>query len=292
MNRKLIAFLAVFALVGSVAFAQSATKYFVAHQGGYVGVATVTVAKSGDVVSASLEEWQGPGGWAEYNSADGKSIVDGAVVRAPDPFANLTSTDPEIKGYIFYILNDPTGKGPAVWSQFAPGAKGFTRPTRQWERDFEGLMGNPIRAAAYVKAAKEDTLVNVKIEGTKVIVGKKASETVHYGAMDKADKKANYMPLTKDSIGYRYNNLVTLNFFKANPTANFAAASLKKVKITVLENKDIDVDAKAADYVAAEDNVYVVADAVTGATYSDFQHYSLELQTAYKMAIADAIVKF
>lgn len=297
MNRKLIALLAVFALAGSVAFAQTATKYFVAHQGGYVGAATVTVGKSGEVVSASLEEWQGPGGWAENNSADGKSIVDGAVVRVPDPFANLTNANPEIKGYIFYIWNQPldaAGKpvGPGVWSQFAPGANGFTRPARQWERDFEGLMGNPIRAAAYVKAAREDTLVNVKIEGAKVVVGKKASETVHYGAMNKADKNATYMPLTKDSIGYRYNNAATLDFFKVNPTADFAAATLKRVKVSLVEDKSIDANAKAAEYVAADDAVYVAADVVTGATYSDFQHYSLELQTAYKMAIADALVDF
>jgi hypothetical protein len=100
------------------------------------------------------------------------------------------------------------------------------------------------------------------------------------------------MPLTKDSIGYRYNNLATLDFFKANPSADFAAAKLQKVRIAVLENKAVDANAKAADYVAADDMVYVVADAVTGATYSDFQHYSLELQTAYKMAIADMIFQF
>jgi hypothetical protein len=60
----------------------------------------------------------------------------------------------------------------------------------------------------------------------------------------------------------------------------------------VVENKDIDATAKAADYKAADDMVYVVADAVTGATYSDFQHYSLELQAAYKMAIAEMIFAF
>jgi len=291
MNRKLIAFLAVFALIGTAAFAQTATKYFVAHQGGYVGAATVAVGKSGEVVSASIEEYQGPGGWAENNSADGKSIVDGAIVRAPDPFANLTSTDPEIKGYTFYVLNDPTGKGPAVWSQFTPGAKGFVRPARQWERDFEGLMSNPIRAAAYVKAAREDKLVNVKIDGLKVTIGKKASETVHYGDMNKANKNANYMSITKDSIGYRYNYQATLAFFKANPTADFAAAVLKKAKVQIVADKNVDV-ADASVYEAATDSVYTVADVVTGATYSDFQHYSLELQTAYKMAIADALVKF
>lgn len=297
MNRKLIAFLAVLVFAVAAVSAQTATKYFVAHQGGYVGAATVTVGKSGEVLAAAIEEWQGPGGWAENNSADGKSIVDGAVVRVPDPFANLANADPEIKGYMFYVLNqavDAAGKpiGPAVWSQFSPGAKGFARPSRQYERDFEGLMSNPIRAAAYVKAAREDSLVNVKIDGLKVTVGKKASETVHYGRMDKADKFATYMPLTKDSIGYRYNNQATLDFFKVFPTADFSAAVLKKVKLSLTADQSVDALAKAADYVAAEDSVYVVADVVTGATNSDFQHYSMELQTAYKMAIADAIVQF
>jgi hypothetical protein len=297
MNRKIFTVLTVFALLGSVAFAQTATKYFVAHQGGYVGAATVTVGKDGVVVSAGIEEWQGPGGWAENNSADGKSIVDGAVVRTPDPFANLTSADPEVKGYMFYILNqalDAAGKpvGPAVWSQFTPGAKGFTRPARQFERDFEGLMSNPIRAAAYVKAAREDKLVNVKIDGLKVLVGKKASETVHYGNMDKANKNANYMPLTADSIGYRYNAQAMLKFFKANPKANFAAATLVKAKVNVAEDKNVDAEAVAATYKAADDMVYAVADVVTGATYSDFQHYSLELQAAYKAAIAETLFAF
>ncbi|MEW6548988.1 MAG: hypothetical protein AB1407_05935 [Spirochaetota bacterium] len=291
MNRKLIAFLVVFAAVGSLAFAQTATKYFVAHQGGYVGAAIVTVGKSGEVVSASLEEWQGPGGWAEYNSPDGKALADGAVVRVPDPFANLANNDPEIKGYMFYVYNQAPG-GPGVWSQFTPGAKGFAKPSRQYERDFEGLMSNPIRAEAYVKAAREDKLVNVKIDGLKVIVGKKASETVHYGHMDKANKNSVYMPLNANSIGYRYNNLATLDFFKANPRADFAAAKLQKVRIAVVENKAVDAGAKAAEYVAADDMVYVVADAVTGATYSDFQHYALELQAAYKAAIADLIFQF
>jgi hypothetical protein len=38
-----------------------------------------------------------------------------------DPFVNLTSKDPEINGYMFYILNQVAG-GPGVWSQFTPTA--------------------------------------------------------------------------------------------------------------------------------------------------------------------------
>jgi len=287
--KRITVLVALLALTGA-AFAQTATKYFVAHQGGYVGEATVTVDKKGRVVEASIAEWQGPGGWVEFNSPDGKSLVDGAVVRVPDPLANTGSADPEIKGYMFYIYNVQNGLG--VWSQYTPGKDGFARPARQFERDFEGLMSNPIRARAYVEAAKADKLVEVTIDGLKVTVGKKASETVHYGNMNKADKNANYMPLSKDSIGYRYNYKALIDFFKAHPTADYSAFTMKKAKVTILEDKDVDANASASDYVAPEDLVYVVADAVTGATYSDFPHYALELQTAYKMALAEQKVKF
>jgi hypothetical protein len=288
---KRIAVVLIILLLASAAFAQTATKYFVAHQGGYVGEATVTVDKKGNVVSASIAEWQGPGGWAEFNSPDGKSVMDGTVVRVPDPFGNPANADPEIKGYTFYVYNLKED-GTYVWSQFSPGKDRFAKPSRQFERDFEGLMGNPIRAEAYVKAAKADTLVEVAIEGLKVTVGRKASETVHYGNMNKADKNANYMPITKDSIGYRYNYKAMIDFFKAHPTENFAAATMRKAKVAIKEDKNVDAAPNAADYVAADDLVYVVADAVTGATYSDFQHYSIELQTAYKMALAEQVAKF
>jgi hypothetical protein len=291
MNRKIFSILVVLALVGGLAFAQTATKYFVAHQGGYIGEATVSVDKAGKVSAASLSEWQGPGGWAAFNSPDGKKLVDGAVVRVPDPLANTAHPNPQIKGYMFYIYNEKAD-GTNIWSQYSPAKDGFVKPARQFERDFEGMMSNPIRAEAYAKAAKADTLVNVTIDGLKVSVGKKASETIHYGHMDKASKDANYMPLSADSIGYRYNYTAMLAFFKANPTANFAAAGMKKMKISLKENKAIDTSARIADYKAADDMVYTVADAVTGATYSDFQHYSLELQAAYKMALAEGVVKF
>ncbi len=291
MKRILVVSIALLACVVAVS-AQTATKYFVAHQGGYIGEATVTIDKAGKVTAASIAEWQGPGGWAEFNSPDGKSLVDGAVVRVPDPLANTTHPDPEIRGYMFYIYNlQPDGKT-YIWSQYSPGKDGFTKPSRQYERDFEGLMSNPIRAAAYAAACRADTLVNVKIEGLKVTVGKKASETVHYGHMDKANPASVYMPLSADSIGYRYNTKALLDFFKANPTANYTAFTLKKTKVTLKEDKKIDARASVATYTAPDDMVYAVADAVTGATYSDFPHYALELQAAYKMALAEQRVKF
>lgn len=285
---KKMLFVAAFATLAAFAFGQTATKYFVAHQGGYIGEATVTVDKDGKVVEAAIAEWQGPGGFAEFNSADGKSTADGYVVRVADPLSNATSADPEIKGYMFYIC-DVKDKV-ITWLQYNPGKDGFTRGAKT-ERDFEGMMGNPIRAKAYAEAARADAIVSVTIDGLKVTVGKKASETVHYGHMNKADSRANYMPVAAGSIGYRYNMKATLDFFKANPTADFAAATTKKTKVTLTADAMVD-PANVALYTAADDQVYAVADVVTGATFSDYPHYSLELQTAYKMALAEGKVTF
>jgi hypothetical protein len=288
---KKIALLTALLVLAGAAFAQTATKYFIAHQGGYIGEAVVSVSPSGNIQTASIAEWQGPVGWAENNSADGKSIVDGAVVRAPDPLANASNADPAIKGYMFYICSQPVAGGPTLWIQYSPGKDAFAKSTN-WTRDFEGLMSNPIRAEAYVKAAKADTLVNVKIEGLKVIVGKKASETVHYGHMDKANPAATYMPIAAATIGYRYNNKALIDFFMANPTADYSAAKTTKKKLTIVENKKIDAATNVAEYTAAEDTVFVVADVVSGATYSDFPHYAMELQTAYQKALAMAWMPF
>lgn len=285
--KKLFFAMALLAMA-TFAFGQTATKYFVAHQGGYIGVATVTVDKAGKVVEASIDEWQGPGGFAEFTAPDGKSTADGYVIRVSDPLANAANADPEIKGYMFYVYKVKDGAG--LWVQYTPGKDAFAASTN-YTRDFEGMMGNPIRAKAYAEAAQADTIVSVTTEGLKVIVGKKASETVHYGHMNKSDVRANYMPVAAASIGYRYNMKATIDFFKANPTANFAAAVTKKTKVSVNEDASVEA-ADLATYTAADDQVFAVADAVTGATFSDYPHYSLELQTAYKMALAESQVDF
>lgn len=260
-----------------------ATKYYVAHQGGYIGEAIVKIDAEGNVVDAHFHEWQGPGGWVEEING---ATPDGAVVRVPDPLANAGSADPEVKGYMFYIYNLQADGKTYIWSQATVTPTGFGRPSRQYERDFEGLMGNPIRAAAYAKAAREDKLVNVTMVDGKIVVGKPASQTVHYGHMDKANPASVYMPVAAGSIGFRYNYKATVEFFKANPAADYAAAVTKNMKVELKEDKAVDAAADVAKYTAATDNVYVVADAVTGATYSDFQHYALELQQAYYNALA------
>jgi len=54
---KKIALLTALVALAGVAFAQTATKYFVAHQGGYIGEASVTIDKAGKVTAASIAEW-------------------------------------------------------------------------------------------------------------------------------------------------------------------------------------------------------------------------------------------
>jgi hypothetical protein len=151
-------------------------------------------------------------------------------------------------------------------------------------------MSNPIRAEACVKAARAaraDTLVNVK-----VIVGKKASETIHCGHMDMGNKLATCMPLNATAIGYRCNQKALLDFFVANPTTNFASFTMVKAKVTLKADANIDAAAKVADYTAADDMVFACCDALTGATCSDCPHYALELLAACKMALAEGRVQF
>ena len=274
------------------AIAQTATasKFYVAHQGGYIGEATVTVGANNEVVSALFSEWQGPNGWAAYNNEDGTRLVDGAVVRVPDPLANLNNPNPQIRGYMFYIYH--VREGIASWLQYTPGQNGFTRPTRQFERDFEGLMSNPIRAKAYAEAARNDTLVNVTIDGLRVNVGAPASQTVRYGHMDKVNPNSTYMPISGHSIGFRFNAVALLDFFKANPTADYFNTRLVPQRITLTANPAIDATGNVATYTQETDNLFAVADAVSGATFSDFPHYAIELQEAYKAAVAARYVRF
>jgi hypothetical protein len=153
-------------------------------------------------------------------------------------------------------------------------------------------MGNPIRAAAYAEAARNDTLVNVTIEGNRVNVGKPASQTVHYGHMNKANPTSTYMSTSGNGIGYRFNNAALIEFFKANPTADYTATRMVETKITLAANPAVDANANIAGYTQETDRVFAVADAVSGATYSDFPHYALALQEAYKAAIAARYVQF
>ena len=110
--------------------------------------------------------------------------------------------------------------------------------------------------------------------------------------MDKSHPNSTYMPIAAGSIGYRNNNARLIEFFKANPTADFRNARTVEQRVTIAADRAIDATGDTAAYTAANDRVYAVADAVSGATYSDFIHYALELQEAYKAAVAQRYVRF
>ncbi len=287
--RKLLFIALILVLTGALVFAggrsennatATATKYYVAHQGAYIGEATVTINGNNEVVAATFAEYHGPDGWV-VNPGDG------AIVRVPDPLANTGHSDPAIRGYMFYIYNEVGENGEYLWSQYSPGANGFSRPSRHWQRDFDGMMSNPIRSAAYAQAVKDDTLVTVTIDGLNVTVGPRASETVRYGGqMDKAHPESNYMALRANSLGYRHNHARNVAFFAQNPMADFAAATQQRREdLELAADPSIDANTNVEVYEGAG-NEWMVADARTGATWSDFPHYTVEMQEAYKLAVA------
>ncbi len=287
--KKVLFVVMVLALTGTAVFAggrsenaatATATKYYVAHQGAYIGEATVTVNANHEVVAASFAEYLGLADWAV-------DAGDGAVVRVPDPLANRGHSDPAIRGYMFYIYNEVGENGEYMWAQYSPGANGFSRPSRHWQRDFEGMMSNPIRAKAYADAVKNDTLVSVTIDGLNVTVGPTASETVRYGGvMNKALPESTYMPIRSSSLGYRHNHARNVEFFRNNPMADYAAATQQRREdLELVADPSIDANTNVDVYEGAG-NEWMVADVRTGATWSDFPHYSIEMQEAYKLAVA------
>ena len=81
-------------------------------------------------------------------------LVDGAVVRVPDPFANAANAESRRSRATCSTSTTCSRRDLRLVAVHPRRKDGFARPARQFERDFEGLMGNPIRAAAYAKAAK------------------------------------------------------------------------------------------------------------------------------------------
>ena len=220
---------------------------------------------------------------------------------------NSAATNLEIKDFTFFYYN-VNSKG---WVEFSPpSALGvYAAPsaaTAAAAPNFDAKMSNPLYSQAYVVACNLDNatdLVNVTItDGTAsvapvVTVGAKASATVHYGHLNKANAASTYMAMNtydaaKDkysqSIGYRENVKALLNFFKSNPTANYLAAVQKNSVLPAFTTDYPTVTPVFSNnYASQTDSVWTVADAVTGATYADFPHYAMELQNAYLFATSE-----
>ena len=130
----------------------TATKYFVAHQGGYIGEATVTIDSNQKVDSRQPRRVAGPGRLGRVQLR--RREVAGRRrrrARSGSPRQHHATRTPQVKGYMFYIYNLKADKAVRLVAVHPRRKDAFARPTRQFERDFEGLMANPIRAAAYAR---------------------------------------------------------------------------------------------------------------------------------------------
>lgn len=287
----------------SANYAGTATKYFSAHGGGYVGEAVVTTNSDGNVTSAALNEWQGPSAWAAYNSGQ-TAFVGGEMIRFKMAGQNATSTDPAVKDYAFFYYNINSG----LWIEQSFTGTTWTVPGpatgAATKNNFDYQIGNRLEyAAAYVAACKaqydDDTTNNtdlVTVTVTKVgnnpsvTVGSDAKTSLHtgYGHLNKAAPTSTYMPITGGSIGYRFNNHALVTFFKTHPKADYNSATLQlNVPVTLTADSSIDANTNTATYTQSNDSVWAVADVTTGATYSDFKQYALALQDAYLYAIGE-----
>jgi len=312
----------------AASYAGSSTYYFPVHQSGVVAEAYVATDKNGSVTDAYLNEWMGPSTWAAGNAA----LVGGEIIRIKMAGMNTATVVAGQPGYVFFYYNFiskgwvelslPTATTSA-WAAPTP-AKAATTPT------FDLRMANQLYSKAYadacnavVASASSTDLILVSIPDAAIgvvpvctQVGTSNAATLVANTATKALMKnltaSQYFPMNDQSdpsttpatvsrtIGYRENYKAMLKFFKANPTADYAAAkAVAGVALGPFTNDNystalVQNAAKtatdipgASNYAAGTDTVWEVADVVSGATYSDFPAYTMGLQTAYLMAIGD-----
>jgi len=296
--------------------------YFVAHGGGYVGEARVTTNSAGKVTDAVLNEWQGPSGWATFtamkngSSTSNDTFTAGQMVR----FKMAGKAD----GYCYFYYNS----GNQDWIEVVVPATGsFSAPnstTLVTSGQFDKLMAKPLYGEAYAVACRavdegtDSTAVqNVTVAADLTKTGISTAIS-HYGMLNKNNSAATYMSPSASSIGYRLNAKALQEFFKAHPDADYRTATTitvskavegtttyypafakdSKSKTKLRELLDSASVAVPSAYTAASDALWKVSgigketyDGVSGATYSDFPSYALELQQAYLQAKAGGSIK-
>ena len=282
----------------SADYSGSGRYTFDVHQSGVIADAHVTTDKDGNITDAYLDEWQNPSGWAGSTA--------GTIIRMKMAGVNTAVNNADgtpntaARGYTFFWYNS-TMSG---WVEFAPNASTgvWTLPTTASVPNLDLKMASPLYSQAYADAsaaaaadASSTDLATATLDsggGTAnpvfSVVSSAAtlvSSIANTKALNKRTVASQYMPMKADSLGYRENYKAMLAFFKANPTANYAGA----VKATkVLADLTTDYTNSVANYSQpGGDQVWTVADAVTGATYNDFPNYALGMQTAYLFAIGD-----
>jgi len=289
-------------------YSGTAHYYYPVHQSGVVADAKVTSDVNGNVISASIDEWQSPNSWVTQtgsypNTKTGSpgnttDFAGGEVFRMKFFGANSSSSDTQIKDYAFFyalvtLVTGDTANNPKIttsWSLFTPGATAPVSASLSPNLDLK--LASPLYAKAYADACAADNatdLVNVTVSyaATPVItVGAKASSTVRTGAMNKAAVASTYFPITAASLGYKANLAALIKYFTANPTADYTKAVAKTYTWPQT------FVAPSATYTATSDAVWTITtngvDSVSGATYSDFPNYALGLQNAYLYALAES----
>lgn len=275
-------------------FSGTATRYFVAHMGGYLGEAVVTTDDNGNVTAATMNEWHGPSGWAAYPTGT-TAFAGGEMVRFKMAGKNTTTVVTNGSGYAYFVYNGSA----KVWYEFSlptSTTNAYTAPTTTTTgKNWDALMALPTYAKAYAEAAKAvadgtdaTAMQNVTIAdaaaGAAPVLTVGANATSHYGHLNKSATTSTYMAVGASGLGYKNNNAALIKFFKSNPTANYLAAVTTSAAIN---KADTVYPESLTAYTAASDSVWTVADVVTGATYSDFISYATELQNAYIAAVAE-----
>lgn len=282
-------------------FSGTATRYFVAHQGGYLGEAVVTTDDNGNVTAATMNEWQGPSGWATFTAkkqptdAANNTFSGGEIIRFKMTGKNSNTVITNGSGYAYFVYNGSA----KVWYEFSlptSTTNAYTAPTTTTTgKNWDALMALPTYAKAYAEAAKAvadgtdaTAMQNVTIAdaaaGAAPVLTVGANATSHYGHLNKSATTSTYMAVGASGLGYKNNNAALIKFFKSNPTANYLAAVTTSAAIN---KADTVYPESLTAYTAASDSVWTVADVVTGATYSDFISYATELQNAYIAAVAE-----
>lgn len=296
--RSVIAFLAAGALMTGALLVscQSATSddanysgtgryVFPVHQSGVIADMTVTTNKKGDVTNISYSEWQSPGSWVAYSGTNTANV-------AGDAFRLMISGTPH---YFVAVTS-----GAAAVTGWAEITSLTAAPSATATANLDLKMSSPIYAQAYADACIADptaTLADAPLATVTIAYGatpvvtvvSKATDSVRTGNMNKATATSTYFPVSAAALGYSVNHDRIVDFFKAHPKADFASAATTTIYWAGYPTFQADNTSRAAAYTAASDAVWAISgiDAITGATCSDFQNYSLGLQTAYLYAIGD-----
>jgi hypothetical protein len=288
---------------GGSSYAGTGTYLYLVHATEILAEATVTTDSNGVVTDANWNEYHGPSNWV-YGTGTSGALAAGDMIRLKVPGKNTGSTildtngNKAVEGYTFFYYSSTT----MGWVEYTPTySASWVTPSTGTTDNYELKMTSPIYAQAYVDACKavtadptnmDLTTVTFAINGTTLeatLNANNASAQANLKSIKTLNKNATasaYFPVTASNLGFKANHDRIIEFFKTNPTADYAAAATATVTWTAYPA----FTAPSATYTATTDAVWTLGsgtDAVSGATCSDFPSYALGLQSAYLYALAD-----